>query len=290
MPADQGPVVQSALLCRELAGLRRERNLTQAQVARELGWPTSTLTRIEGGHGSIATADLDALLTRYGITEEDTREAFHARHRDAREQGWWDAYAGQISRTYLEYVSYEAGAASIRQFQVSLLPGLLQTRRYAEVVTEVGTVGARWVAPVIELRLRRQSQLASRSAPPRQLFVIDEAAIRRHVGVGRDPAIMPDQLRSIADRAEQDTLVTVQVIPFGAGAHPGLFGPFTLLGFDGALPDIAYRDSGRGTFELAVGDQPVVSEHTADFEGLLESALTADESIELIRTAADQMS
>jgi transcriptional regulator with XRE-family HTH domain len=290
MPADKGPVVQSALLCRELVRLRRERNLTQVQVAGELGWSPSKLIKIEGAHGSITPADLNALLTRYGVTEEGTREAFHARHRDALERGWWDAYAGQISSTYLEYVGYEAGAASIRQFQISLLPGLLQIRPYAEVVTEADVAEARRAAPVTELRLRRQSQLASRSAPPRQLFVIDEAAIRRHIGVDRDPAIMPDQLRSIARRAEQDTLVTVRVIPFGAGAHPGLFGPFTLLGFDGALPDILYRDSGRETFELTFGDHPRVSGHAADFEGLLERALTADESIELIRTAAEQMS
>ena len=101
---------------------------------------------------------------------------------------------------------------------------------------------------------------------------------------------MPDQLRSIARRVEQDTLVTVRVIPFGAGAHPGLFGPFTLLGFGEELPDILYRDPGRGTFELAIGDHPQVSEHMADFEELLESALTAGESIQLIRTVAEQMS
>jgi transcriptional regulator with XRE-family HTH domain len=290
MPADQGPVVQSALLCRELARLRQERELTQAQVARELGWSPAKLIKIEGGLGSIATADLDVLLTRYGITAESTRELLHARNRDAREPGWWDAYAGQISGTYLQYVGYEAGAASIRQFQISLIPGLLQTPEYADVVTRVGAADARWVVPVAELRLRRQSQLASRSAPPRQLFVIEEAAIRRHVGVSRDPAIMPDQLHSIARRAEQDPLVTVRVIPFGAGAHTGMFGPFTLLGFDEGLPDILYRDPGRGPFELVVGDHPQVTEHTADFEGLLDTAVTSDESIELIRTAAEQMS
>lgn len=290
MPADQGPVVQSALLCRELGRLRREGELTHAQVAAALGWSPSKLIRIEGGHGTITTADLDALLAQYGITEAATVELFHARHRGARERAWWDTYAGQVSPAYLEYVGYEAGALSIRQFQNSLVPGLLQTPRYADVVTNVGAVDARWVTPVTELRFERQSHLASRSEPPRQLFVIDEAVIRRHVGISQDPAIMPDQLRSIARRTEHDMLVTVRVIPFGVGGYPGLFGPFTLLGFGGELPDILYRDPGRGTFELAIGDHPQVSEHMADFEALLESALTAGESIQLIWTVADQMS
>jgi transcriptional regulator with XRE-family HTH domain len=290
MAADQGPVFQSAFLWRELARLRREMDLTYAQVAAAVGWPPSKLIRIEGGHGTITTADLDALLAQYGITEAGAVEVFHALHRDTREPGWWDSYAGQVNPAYLEYVGYEAGAVSIRQFQNSLVPGLLQTRRYADVVTNVGAANARWVIPVTELRMERQSHLASRSDPPRQDFVIDEAVIRRHVGISQDPVIMPDQLRSIARRAEEDTLVTVRVIPFGAGAYPGLFGPFTLLGFDEWLPDILYRDSGRGAFEVAIGGHPQVSEHAADFEALLESALTAAESIELIRTAADQMS
>jgi uncharacterized protein DUF5753/helix-turn-helix protein len=290
MPADQGPVVQSALLWRELARLRRERELTYAQVATALGWPPWKLIKVEGGHGTITTADLDALLAQYGISDVAAVELLNALHRSTLERAWWDSYADRVNAAYLEYVGYEAGAVSIRQFQNSLVPGLLQTPRYADVVTNVGAAGARWVIPVAELRFERQSHLASRSEPPRQLFVLDEAVIRRHVGISHDPAIMPDQLRSIARRAEQDTLVTVRVIPFTAGAHPGLFGPFTLLGFGEELPDILYRDPGRGTFELAIRDHPQVSEHTADFEALLESALTAGESIQLIRTAAEQMS
>src|SRR5579859_3817962 len=117
MPADQGPVVQSALLWRELARLRRERELTHAQVAAALGWSPYRLIKIEGGHGTITTADLDALLAHYGITEATTVELFRARQRSARERAWWDSYAGRVNPAYLEYVGYEAGAASIRQFQ-----------------------------------------------------------------------------------------------------------------------------------------------------------------------------
>ena len=86
--------------------------------------------------------------------------------------------------------------------------------------------------PIVELRLRRRSELAQRETKPRQYFIIDEAVIRRHVGIKKDRTIMPNQLRSIAERAEQDDLVTVRVIPFQSGAHPGLFDSFTLLEFE----------------------------------------------------------
>jgi uncharacterized protein DUF5753 len=84
-------------------------------------------------------------------------------------------------------------------------------------------------------------------SPPRQYYVIDEAVVRRHIGIRQDPAIMPNQLRHMALKAEQDEFLTVRVIPFTAGAQLGLHGAFTLREFDGAMPDLLYRDSGRDT-------------------------------------------
>jgi transcriptional regulator with XRE-family HTH domain len=288
---DQGPVVQSALLRNELVDLRRKRGLTQQQVADRLEWSASKLIRVEGGHSSITKVDLDALISLYGVANESDRERLQALNREARERGWWDSYRDIVSAAYLSYVGLEAGAASVRQFQIGAVPGLLQTREYARVVTEVGSIDDEdKIESIVGLRMRRQSEMAKRLVPPRQEFVIDELVIRRHVGIKKDPAIMPDQLRHMADRAEQDELVTVRVIPFNAGAHPGLFGPFTLLHFEGGLPEVLYIDAGRGEFTIASGEDPNVSEYAADFERLLEDALPAAESIELIRSAALAMS
>lgn len=292
MSTDQGPVVQRALLLTDLVRLRKESGLTQQQVADELEWSASKLIRVEGGHSSITKVDLDALLSVYGVRSEPERERLQALNRDARERGWWDAYRADISSaTYISYVGLEAGAASIRQFQIGFIPGLLQSPEYARVVTEVGSIdGEEKVESIVGLRMQRQSELAKRLVQPRQHFVIDEGVIRRHVGIKTDPAIMPNQLRYLADRAEQDEMITVGVIPFQAGGHPGLFGPFTLLGFEGVLPDVLYLDTGRGTLTIASGDDPQVSEYAADFERLLEDALPPNESIELIRSAAQSMS
>ena len=144
---------------------------------------------------------------------------------------------------------------------------------------------------MVGLRLQRQKELAQRESPPRQYYVVDEAVIRRHVGIAKSPDIMPTQLRAIADKAEQDDLVTFRVIPFRAGAHRGLYGPFTLLEFDGGLPDVLYIDTGPGEYaSLIMGDDPRVPEHRDSFELLLEDALPADKSIELIRSVAEEMS
>lgn len=295
MAIDQGPVVQSAILRGELVRLRKERGLTQEQVAELLDWSPSKLIRMEGGRSSITKVDLDALLAQYGVTSESTRERLQALNRGAREGAWWDKYRDDVAPIYLQYVGFEAGASFIRQFESGFVPGLLQTPQYAWAVTE-GSVDRERVKDtriqkIVELRLQRQAELAQRSVPPRRYYVVDEAVIRRHVGISTNPAIMPDQLRSIADRSKADDLLTVRVMPFTVGSHRGLSGPFTLLEFNGGLPDVLYVDAGRGELaSMVTGSDPRVAEYRDDFEALVEEALSADESIELIRKVADEMS
>jgi transcriptional regulator with XRE-family HTH domain len=288
MATDQGPVVQSALLRTELIRLRKDSGLTQEQVAATLDWSPSKVIRVEGGRSSITKVDLDALLTEYGITSESQRERLQALNRGARERAWWASYRDQVHDTYFEYVGYEAGAAFIRQFHNGAIPGLLQTREYAEVLVSNSGDASRSL-PTVDLRMQRQSQLGRREEPPRQYFVLDEAAIRRRVGAKVDKTIMPAQLRHLADRAEQEERLTIRVLPFAEGAHPGVNGPFTLLEFDGAMGDILYIDSGR-EINLYTGNDERIGLYADDFEVLVESSLSAPASIELLRQVADEMS
>jgi transcriptional regulator with XRE-family HTH domain len=289
MPSDQGPIVQSAALRGELVKLRRERGMTQEQIARNLEWSPSKLIRIEGGRSTPNKVDLDALLQQYGVTSASQRERLHHLREGARVTPWWDAYQGSIPSAYLAYVGYEAGAAVIRQFQGSVVPGLLQVREYAEELT-ASSFNADKSDPVVNLRLQRQSELAQRHTRPRQHYVLDEAVIRRHIGIQRDPTIMHNQLMHIIDTTRREERITVQVIPFGTGAHAGLTGPFTLLEFDEALPDILYLDAGRSEIAMISSPDPKVSGYAESFEKLAELALPASESLEFIRSAAEDMS
>ncbi|MQY04614.1 helix-turn-helix domain-containing protein [Actinomadura macrotermitis] len=288
MAVDQGPVVQSALLRTELVRLRKEKELTQEQVARSLEWSPSKLIRIEGGKNAISKTDLQALLHAYGVTTESRQEKLQTLARGAREPAWWTAYRGDIEETYLNFVGYEAGAASIRHFHNTVVPGLLQTAEYAEVLTS-GSVGPVKVGPVVKLRLERQRRLAERENPPRQYYLIDEAAIRRHIGVRTDPAIMSNQLRFIADSAERNDLLTVRIIPFSAGAHVGLWGGFSLLEFEGGLDDALYLEGGKSASVLITGDDIRVTEYRDAFESLQEESLSPEDSVRLLRQAAEDL-
>ncbi len=289
MAADKGPIVDSAMLRLELVRLRKASRLTQEDVARRLEWSPSKLIRIEGGRSAITKVDLDALLTQYGVTSADERDRLQDLNRGARESAWWDVYRNDISDPYLNYVGYEAGATFIRQFPGTVVPGLLQTEEYAKALT-IRTAEAMKVNPVVKLRLQRQAELRKREIPPYQYYILDEAVIRRRVGIDTDPAIMPSQLRHIADQAAGNDLMKLRVIPFSAGAHPGLSGAFTLLDFDGGLPDLLYLDTGRGELADITGDSPRVADYRAAFEALLVPALPEGESIDFIRQAAEEMS
>ena len=258
-------------------------------MAQELEWSPSKLIRVEGGRTSITKVDLDALMDKYGVSSESQRDRLQAFNRGARGRGWWDEYR-DLPHTYLDYVGYAAGASFIRQFEGAVVPGLLQTARYAEALTAAHVEDKTQIASAVRLRLLRQSEMAKRTPPPRQYFVPDEAVVRRHVGIEDDPAIMTEQLRRIAERAEGDERVTVRIIPFAAGAHVGQTGPFTLLEFEGDLPDILYLDSGRNAFVMVSGDDPRVVGYADAFEKLLGGALSAADSIAFIRQAAEEMS
>jgi transcriptional regulator with XRE-family HTH domain len=288
MVQDQGPVVQSALLRSELVRLRKDKSLTQEDVARALDWSPSKLIRIEGGKSTVSKTDLQALLRQYGVSSPSHENRLQDLARGARERAWWNTYRGELSDTYLNYVGYEAGASNIRQSQSTVVPGLLQTAEYAKVIVSMAP-GGEGRTSAATLRTQRQREMAKRETQPWRHYILDEAVIRRHVGVAIDPMIMPTQLRRMADQAEESDRLTLRVLPFGNGAHRGMYGPFTLLEFDGPLADILYLEGGRAPSILLSGDVPQVIEYRDAFEELGDLALQEDESIALMRQVAEKM-
>lgn len=290
MTSDQGPVVSSALLRSELVRRRREKQLTQEQVAGQLDWSSSKLIRIEGGRSGVTKVDLDALLDIYGVTSPEQRERLQALNRGARQRGWWDEYRTLLNPPFVTFLGYEAGATFIRGYQSLILPGLLHNRAYARVMTAVSVEEESRLNAIVEARMLRQEQKAKRTSPPREYYLLDEAVLRRRVGVPSEPTVMPAQLRELAARAKEDELLTLRVIPFAAGAHAGLTGPFFLLEFEPELPDILYIDMGKNGISMVAGDDPRVAQYQDAFESILGKALSAEESIDFMLAVAEEMS
>ncbi len=285
MAADS-PTMRRRRLARELARLREGRGMTIRQAAAALEWDPSKLSRVEGLQRGIIVRDVRRLLDLYGLADEGQREALFELARQAKQRGWWQAYADVMPGEYATLIGMEAEAAEIRTWQPDLVHGLLQTEDYARAVIRAGRPGdtAAEVDRRVEIRMTRQ-QILDRLDPPKVRVVLNEGAVRRVVG-GRE--VMRAQLAQLAAARDRAT-VMVQVLPFTAGEHPAMAsGPFDLLEFGPAA------DRGAVTLETMTGSLSLESDadlrQYADAFGFLQAAaLGPRETRDMLITLAEQI-
>ncbi|MFC6082189.1 helix-turn-helix domain-containing protein [Sphaerisporangium aureirubrum] len=274
------PTVRRRRLAFELRRMREQAALTLDQVAERLGWSISKISRIETCKVGVAPNDVGRLIGLYGLSPVKFDEIMDLA-RDAQKKGWWQAY-GDLPSEYATYIGLEADAASIRGFAADIVPGLLQIEDYARsvirntlVISPPGEIERR-----VEVRMTRR-HLLSRDVPLRLWTVLDEAVLRRVVG---GPAVMGDQLRHLLAMAATPN-VTVQVLPFAAGAHAATSGAFSILEFpDQADADVVFLDNLTGS--LYVEKEVEVYRYTLAFDHLRAKALDEDESRRLITEVA----
>lgn len=232
------PTIRRRRLGLELRGLRQTANMTAAQVHEELEISLAKLNKIENGRQDVSQRDLIAMLTIYGAPER-IRELTELR-REVREEGWWQ----RLGVAPGAYVDFEAGAGKIKIHAPALIPGLLQTEEYARAVYRAlrPDLDPEGIDRQVEVRMRRAELLDSPDAPLLTV-VLGEAAARTQVG---GPGVMADCLDHILDVAERNPeRVTMRMIPFEAGEHAGLEGPFSILEFADA-PTIAHAEYPTG--------------------------------------------
>ena len=200
-----------------------ERALSQYDVAHELGWPPSTLIRMEGGRSPIATAELDALLTRFGVNSEAERERLLDLSQGASAAGWWEDYRSKVPGPYLDYVGYEAGTVFIRQFPGTVIPGLLQTAEYAEALT-APAVDPVQVGAVVDVRLQRRAELMQRSSRPGNTTFSMRASFTVMLELTETPVSCPISFNTLLTRpSETNTLLCVSSLSTPA-SMPGSVG------------------------------------------------------------------
>ena len=199
-------------------------------VATALGWSESKLSRIETAHTGINEADLDRLLSSYGVSVED-RDRLRDLAGRGRERVWWTQYRSSVPDPYDEYVALEAEAVGISEWEAQVVPGLLQTVDYARAVIEVGAdIGdTETMQRRLALRMARQAVL-HREPPPVLQIVLDEAVLHREVG---GPAVLCRQLRRLVEASLRPG-VELLILPFSAGAHAGQTESFMVLEFAAA--------------------------------------------------------
>ena len=272
-------------LAAELARLREDRGMTIREAAGALEWDPSKLSRVEGLQRGIIVRDVRRLLDLYQVTDEAQREALFEMARQAKQRGWWQAYADVMPSEYATLIGLEAEAAEIRTYQPELIHGLLQTEDYARAVIRAGRPGDTTgeVDRRVEIRMMRQ-QILDRDDPPRVRVVLNEGAVRRLVG-GRE--VMRAQLRQLAADRERAN-VMVQVLPFTAGEHPAMAsGPFDLLVF-AETADRGVVTIENMTSSLSLDTDDDLRHYLTAFDYLQAAALGPRESRDMLITLAEQ--
>lgn len=273
MPEVRSPTLRRRELGALLRRLRTEQGLTVEQVAERLLCSPSKVSRMETGQRGATLRDIRDLCEIYGVTDKNRVAYLMDLAREGKQQGWWQSY----DLDYATYVGLEEAAVALSYYQSSIVPGILQTRGYATAMHEGG-----WqeyppgrIDEHVDVRMRRQ-RLLTRDPPLQVAAVLDEAVLHREVG---GPTVMAEQLRHLAEVAKLPS-VSIQVIPFTAGAHPAMDSMFDILEFDSSAPSVVYVEGLMGW--LYIERAADISRYVRVFELLRGIALAPKESIELI--------
>jgi hypothetical protein len=266
--------------------LRQAKNLTAAQVAKSLAWSESKVSRIEGGKSPLSDQDAKLLLNEYGVQDPEEVRQFIALTRRSRQNGWWHSFGDALPEWFKPYLGFESDAASIWTYQTELVPGLLQTESYAQAVIRATEpdFSTDEVEARASARVQRKSILTDDHAP-KVWAILNEAVLRRVVG---SKAIMQEQLRSLADLAQEQPNVTVQVLPFDAGAHVSMGYSFSYLSFEDVPGSIVYAEG--LTSATYLDKQSDLSRHEEIFQRLVAASERPEKSVDMIRNIAEEYS
>ncbi|MEV7343888.1 helix-turn-helix transcriptional regulator [Streptomyces sp. NPDC093544] len=279
MAANVSPTVRKRRLGAELRMLRKASGLTSTQVAERLLVSQPKISRLENGQRAISPRDVRDLCTIYGVTDQQVVDSLMRMAKESGQQGWWNAY-GDIP--YSTYIGLEADAVRIHAYEPTVIPGLLQTPAYAHAVIEntIPPVTADQATTRLRVRLRRQHRIYHPARPLRLWVVLDESVLHRVVG---GPDIMREQLEHL-NALGAEPHITVQVLPYDVGAHPGLSGQFSILRFaDSPEAGVVYLEG--STSDLYLEKRSVLEHYDLTYAHLQALALDPDNTRHFIADA-----
>lgn len=271
--ADRSPTLRRRELASQLRDLRKQSGRTVEDVARELLCSPPKISRIETGVRPASLRDVRDLCTIYGV-DDSLRDRLMGLAREAKQQGWWNKYEDiAIDRL----IGLEIEAAQVSSYESCVIPWMFQTKEYARAVIRgsLPRIDDHVLDERVAARITRQ-EIITRESPPHFWSLVDESSLRRRVGSNQ---IMRDQLNGMVDLAAIPNM-TLQVVPFGLGAHPGLDNTFEFLEFQSGQPPVVYLENMAGGLYLeSVSD---VDRYKEALMHLRAGALDPESSVSLI--------
>jgi len=284
VPRPTGPTIARWQLARELRALREAAGITHADIAEVLGCSESKIYKIESGDVGIGRGDLLVMLDQYKDADETHRGTLLNLQKQGKERGWWVKF-GQLPNPYSMYIGLESAATAVKNFELAVIPGLLQTEDYARAIISAQRHSDTddEIAKRVKVRLARQACLTE--DPPLDFWtIIDESALRRQMG---GKAVMRDQLHHLIEVSKLPN-VTLQVLPFSEGSHPGTLGSLAILEFpDDVHSPVAYIETMAGDVYLEREDD--LRRVTLTYTHMHAAALSKTKSVELIGAIAREL-
>ncbi|MGA5146953.1 helix-turn-helix domain-containing protein [Streptomyces griseoincarnatus] len=274
-------------LATRLRELREASGLTLTEVSERIEVNQGSLSRIETGERGTTPVLVRALLDCYAVMDTELRDDILDLVRADKEQQkpWWRKYSTVLAPTrYDGYLALEAGAAALSNYQPLLVPGLLQTEDYARAVIAQmrPELTSDQVYALVKVRMERQESRLCGERPTDLWAVLDEAVLHRVIG---SPAVMRQQFAHLVQVGEQPN-VTIQLLPFSLGAHPGLYGPFVILAFPQPTGPLVWLENPNNSVYLE--SESDIQNYNDIFEQLRASALSpAETRAHLTRTAEE---
>jgi transcriptional regulator with XRE-family HTH domain len=195
-------------MLKELRGIAQ---LTHLQVTERIGMPQSKVSKIETGRQLPTVDDIEALCRLYGAGAATTAaliDRANAAHTDLR--AWRASHRPNFRRMQAEIAQAESATTSLRVFQPSVIPGLLQTPEYCRAVLEVNHFASDNLTDAVAARMERQQVLYDEAKSFR--FVVTEGALRWRLCPANVHALALDRLWSLARLPN----VSVGIVPWSA--------------------------------------------------------------------------
>jgi transcriptional regulator with XRE-family HTH domain len=273
------PSFRSSLLGKLLREHREAAGFKLADAGAYIQRDQSTMSRLESGHQPIRVPDMQALLRFYGITDERIWNGLEALSRDLTSKDWWDDYADVLNPLFVDFPWVEEHSRHIKEFEILLPHGLLQTRDYAAAaMTAIASGDRALIARAVEYRMRRQAIL-ERKRPPKLSIVLDESVLLRPVGGSK---VMHAQLMHLADLMDRPN-IDLRVLPLSAGAHAGLSGQFQIFEMPDLLTEVVMSDTLTGVIYVEANS---VARYRRAYDDLYKLALAPEQSKQSIVNAA----
>jgi transcriptional regulator with XRE-family HTH domain len=272
------PPVRRRLLGAALRRYRENLGYGLEEAARILDCDRSKISRIETGQRGIRAKELRELLTEYGVPDGEQSALLAIAH-GGRQHGWWQAYPDVLTDSGQDFVIMEAAASEMLVYEPQQIPDLLQTALYARAVANADArcTSEEQREHAVEVKLTRQQRVLGEGRP-RLEVVLGEGALRQVVG---GDEVMRPQLARLANLG-----ITLQVLPFTAGAHAAAgYGSMTVLRF-AETPSLGVVHLAALSGGVSLEGQQDVLRYLGAFAQLQAAALTPEASARLIRDMA----